>query len=160
MKVNINKLWYFTLSIAGFYLIIGIVSYEKILQALKYSAGIFINIIPVFIFVIFLMTLTNYFIEPKKLTTWLNKKQGWLIAIIAGIISSGPIYMWYPLLNDLQKKGIKNRLIATFLYNRAVKIALLPLIIFYFGITYTIILTTTMIFLSILNGWIVEKIVN
>jgi len=26
--------------------------------------------------------------------------KGWLIAILSGILSSGPIYLWYPLLAD------------------------------------------------------------
>jgi uncharacterized membrane protein YraQ (UPF0718 family) len=68
--------------------------------------------------------------------------------------------MWYPLLSDLQKKGVKNSFIATFLYNRAIKPALLPLIIFYFGLAFTIVLTIVMIIASVFQGLIVEKILK
>ncbi len=44
----------------------------------------------------------------------------------------------------LQKKGMRPALIATFLYNRAVKIPLLPLLIIYFGLTYSLVLMVVM----------------
>ena len=109
------------------------------------------------------MVLINYFVKPKKLVQYLGKNaglKGWIISIISGIISTGPIYMWYPLLNELQKKGIRNAYIVAFLYNRAIKPALLPLLILYFGLTYTIVLTIVMIIISILQGIIVEKFVG
>jgi len=65
--------------------------------------------------------------------------------------------MWYPLLADLKEKGMKNSLIATFLYNRAIKIPLIPITIYYFGIKLTIILTIYMIIFSIINGILVGK---
>ena len=60
----------------------------------------------------------------------------------------------------MQKKGVRNGLVATFLYNRAVKIPLLPLMIFYFGMVYTIILTIIMMIVSVFQGLIVEKILE
>jgi hypothetical protein len=83
-----------------------------------------------------------------------------LIAISGGILSTGPIYMWYPLLNDLQKQGMRPSLIAVFLYNRAVKIPLMPLIIIYFGWIYMIVLLVVMIVVSIAQGWITEKLME
>ena len=97
------------------------------------------------------------------LVKWLGKEsgiKGWLIAIIGGILSSGPIYMWYPLLSQIKKQGGRDGLIATFLYNRAVKIPLMPLLIYYFGWIYAIVLTFVMIIFSVFQGLIVEKIVE
>lgn len=122
-----------------------------------------IDIIPIFILVFILFVLTDYFVDPKKLVKLIEKKHnvwGWLIAGFAGIISTGPIYMWYPLLNEMQKQGVKNSLISIFLYNRAIKPALLPMLIFYFGLTYTIVLTIVMFSMSIVNGLFVEKILE
>ena len=87
-------------------------------------------------------------------------KVGWLIAMVAGIVSAGPIYLWYPLLSDLQEKGMRPAFTAVFLYNRAVKIPLLPMMILYFGLKSVIILTLYMMIFSMLNGLIVERILK
>lgn len=109
------------------------------------------------------MVLIDYFIKPRILVKYTGKNaglKGWVISIISGIISTGPIYIWYPMLKQLKKKGMKNSYIAAFLYNRAIKLPLLPLFIFYFGLTYTIVLTTIMIIVSIFQGIIVEKYIT
>ena len=81
-----------------------------------------------------------------------------LLAICTGILSHGPIYAWYPLLRDLRDQGMKSSLIAVFLYNRAIKIPLLPLIIYYFAIPFVAILTGYMIIASIVQAQIVQMI--
>ncbi|MEA2074619.1 MAG: hypothetical protein U9O85_02630 [Euryarchaeota archaeon] len=55
--------------------------------------------------------------------------KGWFLAISAGIISHGPIYIWYPLLKELRDRGMRSGLIAAFMYSRAIKIPLLPYIV-------------------------------
>jgi uncharacterized membrane protein YraQ (UPF0718 family) len=62
------------------------------------------------------------------------------------------------MLGDLRKQGMKNGLIAAFLYARAIKIPLLPLMAYYFGITFVIILTIYMILASVIEGKIIEII--
>jgi len=97
----------------------------------------------------------------KRMEKYISKEAGkkrWFIAAITGIISTGPIYAWYPMLSEIQNKGKNNGFIATFLYNRAVKPALIPLMIFYFSLTFVIVLTIVMVFLSIIQGMIIEKI--
>jgi uncharacterized membrane protein YraQ (UPF0718 family) len=70
----------------------------------------------------------------------------------------GSIYLWYPLLKELSEKGMKKGLIATFLYNRAVKIPLLPLMVYYFGWLFTLFLTLYMIIFSVFLGIIMDRI--
>jgi uncharacterized membrane protein YraQ (UPF0718 family) len=125
--------------------------------------NIMIKILPVFVIVFALMFIINYFITPKKLVEYLEKGNGakaWLITIIAGIISTGPIYMWYPLLAELREHGIKHGFVAAFLYARAIKPALIPLMIFYFGLAFTIILTIVMITFSVIQGISVNKLME
>jgi uncharacterized membrane protein YraQ (UPF0718 family) len=157
---NIRKVWFFPISVVILYLIIWTIDSAKVMESFQSAINIFIKIMPTLLLVFALMALTNYFIAPKTLANWLNKKHGWLVAIVAGIISTGPIYMWYPMLQDLQRHGVRNGLIATFLYNRAIKPALLPLIIVYFGLAFTVVLTIVMAILSVVQGWLVEKIIN
>jgi len=154
--------WYFLLIIIALYIILLIINPGKTLLSFKFFFSLLIKIIPTLAFIILLMGFINYFIPPKKLKQWLSHGTGakaWIIAIIAGIVSSGPIYLWYPFLAELRRSGVRNSLIAAFLYNRAVKIPLLPMIIMYFGLAYTIVLTIVMIVFSVFNGLIVEKII-
>jgi len=155
--------WYFLLIVIAIYIIVLFIAPEKVLKSLGVFVGIIIKVIPIIILVFILMAITNYFIKPSFLVKFMGKKSGvlgWIIAIITGIISTGPIYMWYPLLADLKKKGVRQGLIATFLYNRAIKIPLLPMIILYFGLPYTIILTIVMMIISVIQGLIIEKLVG
>jgi len=155
--------WYFLSIIVAAYIIVFLFNKTKFLLAINSAIKIFISIIPTFLLIFILMALINYFVKPESLVKHMGKEsgiKGWVIAIIAGIISSGPIYMWYPMLNDLQKQGMRNGLIVTFLYNRAVKIPLLPLLISYFGIVYSITLLIVMIVMSVIQGRIVEKILE
>ena len=154
--------WYFL----GIVILISIIVFLVVPESFNPSLGFFLTIlkkiIPIFFIVFVLMFLINFLISPKQLVRYLGKKSkiGWPIAIITGIISVGPIYMWYPLLSDLQKKGVRNGFIATFLYNRAIKIPLIPLIIFYFGLAFTIVLTCVMIMASVFQGLIIDKILR
>ena len=153
--------WYFFIVVVIIYLITSIFEFDAILPSLNFSLKILINVIPIFILVFVIMIVVNYYITPKAVNKYLGKTSGlkrWVIAIIGGIISTGPIYMWYPMLKELKKKGVNYGFIATFLYNRAIKLPLIPMIIFYFGLSFTIILTIIMIIMSIIQGLIFEKL--
>jgi uncharacterized membrane protein YraQ (UPF0718 family) len=133
-------------------------------QALRIFWSILVRIAPVMVLVFALLFLTDLLIRPKSVIKYLGRDSGpvgWLVAIAGGIISSGPIYVWYPFLADLQAKGMRTALAATFLYNRAVKVPLLPLMIYYFGIAFTAVLTAYMILFSVAVGavteWLVER---
>jgi uncharacterized membrane protein YraQ (UPF0718 family) len=154
--------WYFLLIIIFIYIVISIFNKQIYLDSLVFFNYIILKIIPIFILVFVLMTLSNYFITPKLIIKHLKDKglKKWVFTIIGGILSSGPVYMWYPLLADLKKKGLKYGLIACFLYNRAVKIPLLPLILIYFNWQYVVVLTITMIIASIIQGVLLNKLMD
>ena len=112
-------------------------------SAFENSISFFFNtlkiIIPIYFLIFFLMTLTDYFITPELITKHLKEKsktKSWFFAVIFGILSIGPPYLWYLLLKNLRNKGVSNGLIACFLYSRATAIAFIPLMLFYFGIKY------------------------
>jgi uncharacterized membrane protein YraQ (UPF0718 family) len=60
------------------------------------------------------------------------------------------------LLKDLRDKGAGESSIAIFLYNRAVKPFLLPVMISYFGWLYVVILTVLMVLASVVVGFFVS----
>jgi uncharacterized membrane protein YraQ (UPF0718 family) len=85
---------------------------------------------------------------------------GVIFSVLAGIISTGPIYAWYPLLKDLKKKGVGSHLIAIFLHNRSVKPFLLPVMISFFGFAYVVILVSMTILASLALGYALHRVVK
>ena len=113
----------------------------------------------VFLFMIGL----NIFLKPLQLAKILAKNTPFkqkLFFAAAGIISSGPIYAWYPLLKDFREKGAAPSLMAVFLVNRAVKLFLLPLMISIFGWQFVAALTVLTVAGSFLVGEVVGALTD
>ena len=103
-----SKSWYFLALIILFYIITAIISPEAAVKAGEFFYNLIVKLIPVFAFAFVIMILSDLFLTPKKITKYIGEEAGikkWVFIIVGGIISSGPIYMWYPLLKDLQMKG-------------------------------------------------------
>ncbi len=159
---NIGNSWIFLIVILIFYLIVSIIDFNLLKSCLEFFCKIFVKIIPIFILVFVLMIVTNYFVTPELIIKY-TKRRGikkWFFVIFGGILSAGPIYMWYPLLADLKDKGLGYGLISCFLYNRAIKIPLIPLMIFYFSWQYVVVLSLVMIFVSVVQGLLIDKIMK
>lgn len=132
--------------------------------SLEHFAKMAIDLAPilllVFLFLWMLQLVEGASSKLAKLAGRESGLTGWLIAISGGILSHGPIYAWYPLLQEMQKKGMRTALIAAFLYARSIKLPYLPLMAFYFGMPYMLALTFVIALFSILNGYIVEWLVG
>ncbi|MBD3209439.1 hypothetical protein GF367_03395 [Candidatus Woesearchaeota archaeon] len=153
--------WYFLGGVIILYGITAIIDGSKAVETLTKAKDILLRILPAFLLIFILLVLNNKYVTPKQLTKHLGKKTGWkawAVTIGAGVISTGPIYLWYPLLHDLKEHGMREGLIATFLYARAVKIPMLPLLVAYFGLAYTVIISVTLIILAIIQGTIIERL--
>ena len=145
------------------YGILFVVMPDKASLALKSSGNIFLNMLIPLCFVFVLMILLNLFLKPAQVARFLGKGAGIkaiLLPAAAGIISMGPIYAWYPLLKELKRKGAGNSPIAIFLYNRAVKPFLLPVMIAYFGWVYVVILTILTVLASVAVGYTISILVK
>jgi len=130
-------------------------------QAMTSFIHLLDKVLPVLLIVFILIFIINLFLEPAWVKKYLGSrsgKTGWAMAIVGGVLSTGPVYPWYALLKDLKEKGMKTSLVAVFLYSRAVKLPLLPLLVHYFGITYTMILAGYLVVFSIMSGFVMEKI--
>jgi uncharacterized membrane protein YraQ (UPF0718 family) len=106
------------------------------------------------------MFINFWFIKPEIVKIYLGEQsgfKGYIFAILSGIISVGSVYIWYPLLKDLRKSGMSNKLIAVFIYNRSIKLHLLPVMILYFGLKFTLVLTMVTILFSLIVGFFVQK---
>lgn len=156
---RIGARWFFLSGVVLLYSVILIVWPETGAAGLSAFCRLSVRVLPVLGIVYGVMLLTNLFIKTGQIVRFLGLKSGplgWIVVIAAGILSAGPIYMWYPLLSDLKEKGMREALIATFLYNRAVKLPLLPMMIVYLGIEMTLIVTGYMVLFSVANGYAVE----
>jgi uncharacterized membrane protein YraQ (UPF0718 family) len=129
---------------------------DKACLATESSAKIFLNMLAPLGMIFVLMLFLNLFLKPAWVAKFFGKGsgiKGILLSVAAGIISTGPIYAWYPLLSEIREKGAGDSSIAIFLYNRAVKPFLLPLMITYFGWLYVVILTVLMVLASVAVGY-------
>ncbi len=154
---------YFLAVTIVFYLIVGFIKFNVIGIALENFLQIFVKILPILVIIYLLMVLTDYYLNKEKITN-ISKNLGsfksWVIFIFGGILSSGPIYMWYPFLADLKNKGIRTEYLVAFLYNRAIKIPLIPMMLMVFNPYFIAILFIVMIFSSIIQGKIVEVLIK
>ncbi|BAF69206.1 permease [Nitratiruptor sp. SB155-2] len=154
---------WFLLAVIAIYIALFFLYPQKVTLALEESFHLLIKIAPILALVVLINALINFFIDPKTLAKHLSRESGkkaWIIALLAGVLSHGPMYAWYPLIEDLKKKGLRDSLIALFFYARAVKLPLLPLMVHYFGLKFTIVVNIYIVVAALLQGIIVEKIEN
>jgi len=128
--------------------------------ALLKTVKVIAEIAPILLIVIFFTALINRLFRPEALAKHLGHEsglRGWLIALFAGILSHGPMYAWYPMIEDLKKHGLRDGLVVTFFYARSIKIPLLPLMIAYFGLGFTMLLSLYTVIASLLQGLILDR---
>ncbi len=130
-------------------------------EAFAKSQNLLKVIAPILLLVFFLMALLNTFIKPKAIAKYLGKEsgtKGWSFALLGGILSHGSSYVWYPMLSQLRELGARDGLIVAFFYARAIKLPWLPVMVSYFGITFTLVLTFYIVLGAWMQGLIAEKI--
>ena len=159
-KPIFNRMFLFPIAVLAIYAILFFVSPDKAGQAIRSSGNVFLSMLIPLALVFVIMLLINLFLKPAAVAKFLGKGsgiKGIVLSSVAGIISTGPIYAWYPLLKDLKEKGAGESSIAIFLYNRAVKPFLLPVMISYFGWVYVVILSIIMVLASVAVGFSVSS---
>jgi uncharacterized membrane protein YraQ (UPF0718 family) len=124
-------------------------------QSLGYFWDMLQNLMPAFGLMFLLLWLFNLFNKPQSLIrrrTRQSSAKSWLLSIAGGILSLGPMVIWYPLLKELKEKGMRSSLLAAFLYSRAIKIPMLPIMMHYFGVFYTGLFVSNILLFALLNG--------
>ena len=143
------------------YIVLFIINGDQTFRALYTSTLVIIKLLPIFLVVILLTAIINFFLKPEYISRHLGKNsgtKGWLYALLGGIISHGPMYVWYPMFEDMKQHGLKNSLIAVFFYARAIKLPLLPLLVDYFGLIFTVVLSFYILIGAIVQGYAIEHI--
>ncbi|MEN8130335.1 MAG: permease [Pseudomonadota bacterium] len=153
--------WWFLLAVLMLHLGVRMIDPTVSLESLGYFVGVVTRLLPALGVMFLLLWLFNLFASPQQITRSLGQQsglKGWIFTIVGGVVSMGSVYLWYPLLRDLKTHGMRTTLIATFLYSRAVKIPLLPLMMHYFGTLYTILFVLNVLLFSIASGLVMERI--
>lgn len=132
---------------------------EQAWQSLQRAGQILAQILPIIALVVVINALINWWLPPKKMVHLFKKhgaRRGWGIAMIAGIMSHGPMYLWYPMLSDLRRGGVPEGVLVTYFYARAVKVPLLPLMVDYFGLLFTVTLEVYILIAAWLQGVVMQ----
>ena len=152
--------WWFLLAAIALYVFLFFLHPALFKASFNYFVKLLKTIAPILALVMAFMWILDLLVNPKRIRGLLGHEaglRGWVIAIIGGVLSHGPVYAWYPLLTDLQKQGARPAFIAAFLYARSIKLPWLPMLAFYFGTTYMMLLTVIILLISPLMGWLTER---
>ena len=143
------------------YILIFLFDKENATLSLTKSYEVLLKLLPIFVMIIVITTLINYFLKPKAVMKHFGKDSGikaWVYATLGGIVSHGPMYAWYPTISQLRQNGLKDGLLATFMYTRSIKIPFIPIMIDYFGMLFTITLFIYIIIGGVLQGIFIEAL--
>lgn len=150
---------YFCLAVLILYAGLLVLDAGTACMAVQKTARIFLRILPVLLGVVLLTAVINYFLRPAQIARHLGQKsgiKGWIWALCGGLLSHGPMYAWYPLLEDLRAQGTRDGLLAAFFAARAVKLPLLPVMIDYFGWIFTLVLSVYIVLGAVVQGRLLE----
>lgn len=148
----------FLLAMLLLYGVVGLAAPELAGRALAEFRMMLVKIVPILGLVFVVLFLINLLLDPSWIRRHLGRDsgvRGWFFAVIGGIFISGPPYMLYPMLGEFKRHGARDSLLAVFLYNRNVKIPFVPVLAYYFGLRYTVVLSLYIILFSVINGWLV-----
>jgi uncharacterized membrane protein YraQ (UPF0718 family) len=152
--------WWFLAIVVALYALCAMLAPDLASRALAHGWRALRRMLPVLALVFVLMVVFDLALDPRRVARRLGRRggmHGWLLALAAGILSVGPIYAWYPLLADLRDKGMRASTAAVFLYARAIKLPLLPLLFHYFGAAYGVVLSLYLVAFALMSGMLMER---
>jgi len=155
--------YYFLGLVLAVYIVTFFFKPDAIQQSFMKSGLLGLCLLPAFVVVVLFMGIINYFVTPQVVSKYMGQGsgfKGWLLALATGILSHGPVYIWFPFLKELRDQGMTSGRAAVFLYSRAIKIPLLPIMVYYFGLMFTIVLQCWLIAASLVLGGLIEKLLG
>ncbi len=123
---------------------------------LKYFIDTLIRVFLIIFTIIPFMALINYLSSKENIREKLKSTKParmWIITIIAGILSIGPLFIWYDLLKNSK---MKPRYVFSFAYSRSINLHYTPILIYYFGLKVTLLMYVWIIVLSMVGGILFE----
>jgi len=148
---------------AAVYAVLGFFNYPYASKTLANALGNFVKLIPLLALVFLVIFVVNIFLHPEAIKKHLGResgKRGWLYAVLGSILISAPPYVLFPMLGELKKNGMRHSLIAVFMNNRHVQLPLLPVMAYYFGLAFTMIIACYILIFAVINGKIIGMILD
>jgi uncharacterized membrane protein YraQ (UPF0718 family) len=145
------------------YIVAGLINFEYILSASKNLAKNIIEVVPILLLAYIAVFLINLFVSPEKIKRHLGNDsglKGWIYASLGSIFISGPPYVILPILGKLKDQGMRHSFIAVFLNNRNVQPIFLPVMVYYFGLPFTVIISVYIMVFAIISGMIMGKLMS
>ncbi|WP_373072762.1 permease [Sulfurimonas sp.] len=156
-----NKIsWIMLIITITIYIVTAFIDSSVATDALKKSYEILRSIAPIIAVVLLLMATFTTLIKTKNMVKHIGEDsglKGWIIAILGGLLSHGSTYIWYPILSQMRNEGAREGLIIAFFYARAIKLPWIPVMIAYFGLGFTLILSAYILLGAFLQGIIADK---
>ncbi len=140
--ISLVRPWLFPFAVVCLYGLCSLLAPEKARRAILFSSSMFRQLALPLCLAIVLMIALNKYLSPTLATRFLGTGtglKGLLLSSLAGMLSMGPIYAWYPLFKTLKENGASNLIIANFIGSRSIKPALFPVLLAYFGWHFTVI---------------------
>jgi len=159
MKIS----WIMLLLTLVIYIVTAFFNSDVALASLQKSFEIIKSIAPIIVIVLFLMAIFTTLVKPKKMVKHIGDDsglKGWIIAVFGGVLSHGSTYIWYPILSQMRNEGAREGLIVAFFYARAIKLPWIPVMIAYFGLTFTLLLSLYILVGAVVQGIIADKFVK
>lgn len=164
-KNTINLSWgmKFLLIMILIYIIWLFLNKSFILSSFESTIQSFIDITPMLVFVFSLIFVINIFLKQETIKKHLWHNSGikwWFYTVLASIFISGNPYIMWPMLKEFKENWMKYSLIAVLMNNRNVQVTFVPVMIYYFWLKYTIIISLYILLFAVINGIIIENIMD
>jgi uncharacterized membrane protein YraQ (UPF0718 family) len=146
---------YYLYSVTALALLVSIISdRKKTREAIKISYKKFINIIPAFLTMLILVSITLFFVPDRMILNYLgnnDKVIGMILASLFGSITLMPGFIAFPLCGILLKKGVSYMVLSAFSTTlMMVGILTFPVEKEYFGVKVTLIRNVISFFIAII----------
>ncbi len=158
-RLRVLRKWAFFLVVLAVYGVLATVEPVLTLEALRQSIRVLLQIALPITLALAMMFVINLTFQGPQVARLLSKGaglKGVLLSSVAGMLSMGPVYAWYPLLRDLRKQGASDFHIANFLCCRSVKPILLPVMIYYFGWVFSLVLNLLIVLGALLVAFLTD----
>lgn len=139
------------------FILLYFVNASKTIDSLKYFTKNTLKVLPIFVLVIFLTALINYYFPKERIGQMLQGKSRWqtyTVSLLAGVISMGPIFAWFPLLKNLKDKNLEEGALVTFFYGKSIKLTLWPIMIGFFGQLFSLIFIFYIALAALMQGFL------
>ena len=153
----------FLIAAIGTYVVGYFVDQAQTLSALSLSAASMRVVVLPLLLVFLVLLLTNRYLQAQTVARFVGAHsgiRGVSLALLAAIVSTGPAYAWYPFLSEIRKKGAGTEQVAVFLYGRAIKPFLLPVMAVYFGVVFTVVLNLIIAAGALVTGRVVGQLLS